>query len=677
MGSNPLPATHLRWNLYGAGLESLGRDGKPERLPLPQPAPNEILVRIDAVGVCFSDLKILRLGEAHPKIARDLRTHPVVMGHEICCTVAQVGESLQGRFQVGERYLVQADVYVNERVQAVGYALDGGYTQYTVFGEPVLNGDAGCYLLRCPEHLSDAEAALVEPWACIVASYRIQPRPTPQPNGKWLVILPHAPMVRYRCSGLEGLSSGNPCVTPSLRFPLQAGGTESGLPSRSHENPQGGDDSPDTRFPSRSRENLQGGDDSPNTRFPSQSRENLQGGDDSPNTRFPSRSGGNLKEGGQGVALLLTDFRGNPLTDAFEQAAHALGMATHRIETPADALYDPAQVRALRDAYAPDGFTDILIFGEPTPALLEAAQDALCYGGALSFTCHHTMPSVPVDVGRLHYDRLLVMGTSSWDITDAYRHTRDTALRNGDRLLLFGAGGAMGQMQLFYALTHPEPPAQVVVVDRHPERLEPLRAMGVPLAERAGIDLQFYCNADADPDAQQAHLRSLCPHGYDHIMLLASSAEAVALTYPLLTDGGVLNLFAGIPKGQKVPLDLTPLASRHMRLVGSSGSTMDDIAECLRLVAEGALPARKVIGAIAGLNALPEALQAVQSHRYPGKVVVFPQLPDLPLIGLTELHDRLPEVAAHLEAGRYWTRDAERALYRVCSTMGENDATDR
>jgi len=634
-----LPTTHLRWNLYGAGLENLGRDGKPERLPVPQPAPNEILVRIDAVGICFSDLKILRLGEAHPKIARDLRTHPAVMGHEICCTVVQVGDALQGRFRVGERYIVQADVYVNGRVQAVGYALDGGYSQYTVFGEPVLNGDAGCYLLRCPEHLSDAEAALVEPWACVVASYRIQPRPTPLPNGRWLVILPHAPMVRYRCGGVEALSVGNSGITPSLRFPLQAGGTELGS------SPPGGG--------------------------------NPRGEGNLPSTRFPSRSGGNLKEGGQGVALLLTDFRGNPLTDAFEQAAHALGMALHRIETPADALYDPAQVRALRDTYAPDGFTDILIFGDPTPEVLEAAQDALCYGGALSFTCHHKMPPVPVDVGRLHYDRLLLMGTTSWDIADAYRHTRDTALRKGDRLLLFGAGGAMGQMQLFYALTRPEPPAQVVVVDRHPERLEPLREMGVPLAQQAGIDLQFYCNADAYPDTQQAHLRALCPHGYDHIMLLASSAEAVALTYPLLTDGGVLNLFAGIPKGQKVALDLTPLASRHMRIVGSSGSTMDDIAECLRLVAEGALPARKVIGAIAGLNALPEALQAVQSHRYPGKVVVFPQLPDLPLIGLTELHERLPEVAAHLEAGRYWTRDAERALYRVCSNAGENDATDR
>ncbi|MDW8105944.1 MAG: alcohol dehydrogenase catalytic domain-containing protein [Armatimonadota bacterium] len=575
-----LPAHHLRWNLYGAGLENLGREGKPELLPTPQPAPDELLVRIDAVGICFSDLKILRLGEAHPKIQRDLRRHPVVMGHEISCTVAQVGESLRDRFRVGERYIVQADVYVNGRVQAVGYALDGGYSQYTIFGQPVLNGDAGCYLLRCPEHLSYAEAALVEPWACVVASYRIHPRPTPKPNGAWLVILPHAPMVRYRCSALRELA-----IQTSTNRP--------------------------------------------------------------------------------GVAVVITDPRGNPLADEILQTAQRLGMATHALQVAEQNLYDPMLVQEARCNYAPEGFSDVLIFGNPTAPLLERAMDSLAYGGTLSFTCHHWLDPVPVDVGRLHYDRLLILGTTSWDITDAYRHTRSTALQGGERLLIFGAGGAMGHMHLFYALTRAEPPAQVVVVDRHPERLEPLRALGTPLAQTTGAELHFYCNADASPEEQQAYLKSLSPHGYDQIMLLASSEEAVALTYPLLTDGGVLNLFAGIPKGRKVPLDLTPLASRHMRLLGSSGSTMEDISECLRMVAEGALPARTVIGAIAGLNALPEALRAVQEHRYPGKIVIFPQLPELPLLGLSELATCLPEVHAHLEHGCYWTKQAEEMLFRA------------
>lgn len=107
-------------------------------------------------------------------------------------------------------------------------------------------------------------------------------------------------------------------------------------------------------------------------------------------------------------------------------------------------------------------------------------------------------------------------------------------------------------------------------------------------------------------------------------------------------------------------LDLTLLATRHMRLMGSSGSTMDDIRECLEKTATGELPTRKVLSAVGGLFTLPEAMRAVQAHRYEGKVVLFPHLPDLPLCGLTELDD---SVRAHLEAGRYWTRAAESALF--------------
>lgn len=121
-----IPPQHWRGCLCGAGLENLGRNGAPERLPTPVPTESQLLVRIDAVGICFSDLKVARLGGEHPKVARNLSTQPVVMGHEIAYTVAQVGQALSHRFQVGERYVVQADVYVGGQVQAVGYALEGG-----------------------------------------------------------------------------------------------------------------------------------------------------------------------------------------------------------------------------------------------------------------------------------------------------------------------------------------------------------------------------------------------------------------------------------------------------------------------------------------------------------------------------------------------------------------------
>ena len=45
----PLPATTLGWNLYGVGLESMGKDGKPEAFPMPEPGDDQLLVRIDSV----------------------------------------------------------------------------------------------------------------------------------------------------------------------------------------------------------------------------------------------------------------------------------------------------------------------------------------------------------------------------------------------------------------------------------------------------------------------------------------------------------------------------------------------------------------------------------------------------------------------------------------------------
>jgi hypothetical protein len=46
----------------------------------------------------------------------------------------------------------------------------------------------------------------------------------------------------------------------------------------------------------------------------------------------------------------------------------------------------------------------------------------------------------------------------------------------------------------------------------------------------------------------------------------------------------------------------------------------------------------------------------------PGKIVIYPQIQDLPLTPLRDLEDTLPEVAALLGPGGVWTRAAEKAL---------------
>ena len=52
------------------GLENLGRDGQPIQVPMPACGPDELLVRHDAVGLCFSDTKVIKAGEHAPAPAR-------------------------------------------------------------------------------------------------------------------------------------------------------------------------------------------------------------------------------------------------------------------------------------------------------------------------------------------------------------------------------------------------------------------------------------------------------------------------------------------------------------------------------------------------------------------------------------------------------------------------------
>jgi hypothetical protein len=65
------------------------------------------------------------------------------------------------------------------------------------------------------------------------------------------------------------------------------------------------------------------------------------------------------------------------------------------------------------------------------------------------------------------------------------------------------------------------------------------------------------------------------------------------------------------------------------------------------------------------MKAMREGIAAMQSHRFSGKIVIFPHLPDLPLLGLSELRDQLPDVYAHLEEGKFWTMEAEKALFEI------------
>jgi D-arabinose 1-dehydrogenase-like Zn-dependent alcohol dehydrogenase len=184
----PLPAVNHIWPLYGAGFENLGRDGAPIAVPMPVPGPDELLVRHDACGLCFSDIKVIKQGQEHTRIFKDMRTDPVVLGHEVSMTVVQVGENLRDQYRVGQRFIVQADIYKDGVNYAYGYMIQGGLSEYGLIDQRILNGDDGNYLLPVQPETGYAESALTEPWACVIAAYELRYRTALQAGGTtWIV----------------------------------------------------------------------------------------------------------------------------------------------------------------------------------------------------------------------------------------------------------------------------------------------------------------------------------------------------------------------------------------------------------------------------------------------------------------------------------------------------------
>ena len=212
---------NLCWPLHGQGIEALGRDGKPEIRDIADPADDQILVRHTAVGLCYSDVKEVLFGSTHPRLTyRDLGNNPVVPGHEVCMTVVKVGKDYKDTFKVGERYSIQPDVWYGGKSMPFSFNLDGAYEQYSLLGKEVLKGDGGCYLIPVPDSMSNSDAALTEPWACVEASYRATYRTAPKEGGSVLIYAGEKQRAGYCFEAFLSKSPISKVVICTLNQPL-------------------------------------------------------------------------------------------------------------------------------------------------------------------------------------------------------------------------------------------------------------------------------------------------------------------------------------------------------------------------------------------------------------------------------------------------------------------------
>jgi len=553
----PVPETMLAWHLTGKGLESLHL----VEAPTPQAGPGQLLCRIDAAGLCFSDIKILTLGSEHPRIAgRDLQQDPVVMGHEVALTVVAVGEGLERQFSLGDRFVVQADIFYQGEGLAFGYALPGALEQYVVIGKEILEGDEGSYLIPVAADTGDAEAALSEPWACVERSYRAGHRPGLKPGGTAMVV-------------------------------ALGGGDYSGL------------------------------------------------------------TWGAFAEGpwpAKAVVAGLPDSLLGPLAEGVGEAG---------IERVA------CQGCALATGYQYD---DIILIGDHEPETIEAAGKALAKGGILCLVRDTPLPrKVEVDAGRIHYDDTHYIGTSGRDLSQGYV-SRDSDLKPGGKAWYIGAGGPMGQMHVQRACEDPNGPALALCTDVDTDRLNTVPARYGDAARQTGTDLIAINPTELDPAAFEAKLRELAPEGFDDIVCLAPVPALISGAMDHMGQDGVLNIFAGLARGTMVTLDLSPTYLKGVRMTGTSGSAISDLEFTLRKTERCELSPNRSVAAIGGMNAAHQGLEAVKGGAFAGKIVIYPQITDLPLTPLEELKNVLPEVAAKLGPLDTWTKEAETALIERC-----------
>ncbi len=173
-----------------------------------QPGPHQVLAKVEVVGLCFSDLKLLKQFTGHvrkgpvvegidPAILKEIPSYvpdaaPAVPGHETVVRVVAVGPSVE-RHKPGERYLVQTDyrwLRTANSNAAFGYNFEGALQEYVLMDERVITApDGESMLIPASESLSGSAIALVEPWACAEDAYASKERTTIKPDGQMLVVV--------------------------------------------------------------------------------------------------------------------------------------------------------------------------------------------------------------------------------------------------------------------------------------------------------------------------------------------------------------------------------------------------------------------------------------------------------------------------------------------------------
>ncbi len=526
-----------------------------------RPGPYQILGKVETVGLCFSDLKLLKQFSNHVRksevksgidldILEEIPSYmpgdlPTVPGHEAVITVLKIGDKVKD-IEVGGKYLVQADyrwVRTATSNGAFGYNFEGALQQYNLMDQRIITSPEGESMLISvtkDRDLSNSAIALCEPWACVEDSYAVAERTEIHAGGKMLLVADSD----YDSTLFSAFIG---------RFGKPAGITA---------------------------------------------------------------VGGKMPDGLEGVEVVKADDIASTEDMSFD-----------------DVVYfgsNPESIELLFDKIAGNGILNIVLNGSSIGRAVEAA------------------------VGRVHYGNIRIIGTKTGDPAESMKCIPPTGeIRRGDNINVIGAAGPMGVMHVIRNLCQGVSEITVFGGDLDDSRLDKLTRVAKPVAAKNSVGFMPYNSKKDTPDVE-----------FDYVVIMAPVPALVAGSVAACAESAIINVFAGIPADKKASLDLDTLIEKRIYLMGTSGSTNDDMKTVLSKVESGSLDTNLSVGAVCGLKAATEGIRAVENRTISGKIIVYPDCPELPLTPLDDLYRLYPDAADAMDNG-VWTKQAEDKLIEI------------
>lgn len=145
------------------------QDLRVEEFELPAIKDDEILACVISDSMCMSTHKAAEQGADHKRVPADIATNPIILGHEFCGKIVEVGSKWANQFKAGQKFAIQPAVNYKGSLAAPGYSFPyiGGTATYVVI--PHFFMELNCLL----PYEGDAffYGSLAEPMSCIVGAF--------------------------------------------------------------------------------------------------------------------------------------------------------------------------------------------------------------------------------------------------------------------------------------------------------------------------------------------------------------------------------------------------------------------------------------------------------------------------------------------------------------------------